>query len=59
MFRVDKLIVENCTLEPYSFDTGDQRDPIIVTEFYIVIKVDGIMFKSEKHYDGRSIKDKG
>jgi len=42
--------ITEITLEPYTFETGHQLDPIKVTEFYIKIKLGDIWLKSDKRY---------
>jgi len=44
------MLVEEMTLEPYSFETGDQREPTVVTHFFIRVKIDSKWYKSEDHY---------
>ena len=44
------MMVEDFKLAPTTYETGDQREPTIVVEYYIKVKVDGKWYKSERKY---------
>ncbi len=56
----DNMNITDVTLEPYTTETGDQRESIKVTFFYIKIQFGGVWYKSEKYYriaDALDIRD--
>ncbi len=44
------IIVEDCSLEPHSYEIGHQMDPYTVTEYRLKFKIDGKWYLGDEHY---------